>query len=419
MNTNVKPTRSRHALTLTSLFFAAALTACGGGKSTEPDNAAAPSPNANEPVLENPTPAPAPSLPVGDTPAATPSLPPAQQLPSGVDMSNPGVAVKPTAATASSDNSNAPKAIDGVATTRWESARQDNEWIQFDFGTKTALGYLKLVWENAYGKEYALEASDDGTTWYQLRYVVNAKGGTEEFFNLNANVRYVRLRGVARGTQYGYSLFEVEFKSPGSDNSLPVLATSAEKFPPTGAPLAAAPAVQDPLETVQFSLPDGTLVTRFGMVGRSRHARERGEDWNEIGYGVNETVDAAGKPVDKGPGAHLNWVANYFKNRTWGVEFIDNSRVAGVTKPSIIVNQYYQQKQKGGGHSFVRRFDTTGVTGFGWMSPGDLLDDTTYSVNDAVCPVVPMPPDSVSAGSGSFISRGCTPYQGRRPVPTT
>jgi len=396
----VKPSRSRPALALTSLFFAAALAACGGGKSTEPDSAAAPSPNANEPVLENPTPAPAPSLPVGDTPAATPSLPPAQQLPSGVDMSNPGVAVKVTAATASSsanDGSNASKAIDGVATTRWESGRTDNEWIQFDFGAKTSLGYLKLVWENAYGKEYALEASDDGATWYQLRYVTNAKGGTEEFFNLNANVRYVRLRGVARGTQYGYSLFEVEFKSPGSDNSLPVLATSAEKFPPPGAPLAAAPAVQDPLETVQFSLPDGTLVTRFGMVGRSRHARERGEDWNEIGYGVNETVDANGKPVDKGPGAHLNFVANYFKNRTWGVEFIDNSRVAGVTKPSIIVNQYYQQKQKGGGHSFVRRFDTTGVTGFGWMSPGDLLDDSTYSANDAVCPVVPKPPQKALA----------------------
>ncbi|KQW01597.1 di-heme oxidoredictase family protein [Rhizobacter sp. Root1221] len=392
----VKQPRSRAALALTALFFAAALSACGGAGKAPEDNSAAPAPNAGEPVLEVPAPAPSPALPVGDTPVATPSLPPQQQLPAGVDLSNPGVAVKPLAATSSSSanqGSNAAKAIDGIATTRWESAHQNDEWIQFDFGAKTPLGYVKLTWENAYAKEYAIEASDDGTTWYQLRYVTGAKGGTEEFFNLNANVRHIRLRGIVRGTQYGYSLFEVEFKSPGSDNSLPLLATSAEKFPPAGAPLAAAPAVQAPLEMVQFSLPDGTLVTRFGMVGRSRHARERGEEWNEIGYGVNDTVDAAGKPVDKGPGAHLNFVANYFKNRTWGVEFIDNSKVAGVTKPKLIVNQYYQQAQRGGGHSFVRRFDTTGVTGFGWMSPGDLLDDSTYSVNDAVCPVVPKPPE--------------------------
>jgi CxxC motif-containing protein (DUF1111 family) len=312
-------------------------------------------------------------------------------------MSNPGVAVKVVAATSSAtegDNT-AAKAVDGNMATRWASAADDGAWIRFDFGTRTQLGYLKLAWENAYGKEYAIQGSDDGITWYQIRYVLGGKGGTEEFFNLNANVRYVRLKGVARATQYGYSLYEVTFNSPGSDNSLPVLSTSAVPFPVNGAALAPAPDTQAPLESVQFSLLDGTLVTRFGMVGRSRHAREGGEDWNEIGYGVNETVDAAGKPVDKGPGAHLNFVANYFKNRTWGVEFIDNSKVAGVTKPKIIVNQYFQQAQRGGGHSFFRRFDDPGVTGFGWMSPGDLLDDSTYTAgfkDVTACAVVAKPP---------------------------
>ena len=142
--------------------------------------------------------------------------------------------------------------------------------------------------------------------------------------------------------------------------------------------------------------------------GRSRHARERGEEWNEIGFGVNDTVDATGKPLDKGPGAHLNFVANYFKSRTWGVEFIDNSKVAGVTKPKLIVNPYFQQAQRGGGHAFVRRFDSTGVTGFGWMSPGDLLDDSTYSSGVASCPVVPKPPEGAlrrpTSGAAQYIS---------------
>jgi len=399
--------RSHRAATLTALFLAAALTACGGGTGSAPaespvaGDAPAPGPTpapVPEPELE-PAPAPAPVALPSPAPAPVPAPPPSQQLPSGVDMSNPGVVIKGVTATSSAveGGNTAAKAIDGNMTTRWSSAQDDAAWIQFDFGAKTQIGYLKLSWENAYGKEYALQGSDDGQTWYQLRYVVGGKGGTEEFFNLNANVRYVRLQGVARATTFGYSLFEVEFKSPGSDNSLPVLATSAVPFPTSGAGLAPPPAVKDPLETVQFSLPDGTLVTRFGMVGRSRHARERGEDWNEIGFGPNDTVDAAGKPQDKGPGAHGNFVANYFKNRTWGVEFIDNSKVAGVTKPKIIVNQYFQQAQRGGGHSFFRRIDDPGVTGYGWMSPGDLLDDTTYTAgfNDiTACPVVAKPPQN-------------------------
>jgi len=291
-----------------ALLAAAISTACGGGSGggsaptdAAPSSPAAPastpasSPVAAEPVLELPPASTPVDLPGGST-AATPHLPASLQLPAGTDISKPGVTVKVTAATSSAvEGANtASLAIDGNATTRWSSAQDDAAWIQFDFGAKTALGYLSLTWENAYGKEYALQGSDDGQTWYQIRYVTGGRGGTEEFYNLNANVRYVRLQGVARATQYGYSLFEVTFKSPGSDNSLSTMSTTALAFPADGSALAPAAAVQPPLETVQFSLPDGTLVTRFGMMGRSRHGRERGEDWNEIGFGVNDTVDAAG-----------------------------------------------------------------------------------------------------------------------------
>jgi len=414
--------RSHTTLALGVMFSAVmSLSACGGGSgsgstassststsdsTSSPAPAPAPAPAADEPALE-PVPAPAPApLPTSSADSVS-SLPTALQLPAGIDLSNPGVAVKPVTATSSAtegDATTAPKAIDGDMTTRWSSAFEDTAWIQFDFGAKTKLGYMTLSWQNAYGKEYAIQVSDDGQTWYQLRYVVGGKGGTEEFFNLNANVRFVRLQGVARATQYGYSLFEVSFKSPGSDNSLPALATSLVPFPANGDGLAATPASQAPLETVQFTLADGTLVTRFGLVGRSRHARERGEDWNEIGFGVNDTVDAAGNPQDKGPGAYLNFVANYFKNRTWGVEIIDNSKVAGVTQPKLIMNQYFQQAQRGGGSVFFRRFDDPHVTGYGWMSPGDLLDDSTYTAGFTgvtACAVVPKPPQNALRTPGA------------------
>ncbi len=328
-------------------------------------------------VAPAPAPAPAPS------PAPAPA-------PVG-DLTQPGKPVKPVAATSSpveNPGNSAAQAIDGKPGTRWASTFEDGAWIQFDFGAKTPLGYMKLVWENAYGKAYGLRVSDDGVTWTEIRHVSNGRGGTEEFFNLNANARYVRLQGEARATQYGYSLFEVEFKSPGSDNTLPEVATSALRFPANGNGLVPLPGSAEPIESLQFTLPDGTLVTRFGVRGLARHGRERGEEWNEIGYGPNDTVDALGNPVDKGPGNFLTFVPQYFKNRTWGFEIVDNSRVAGVTKPTLRVNQYFTQSQLPGGTAWFRAFDRVGVTGYGWMAPGELVDNSV-----TLCPPVAYPPN--------------------------
>lgn len=336
--------------------------------------------------------------PVTTPPPVTPTPP--------VDTSQPGVLLRPVAATSSAvENAGtaASFAIDGNAATRWSSQAEDGAWIQFDFGARTPIGAMKLVWENAYGKEFALQTSDDGQAWSGLRYVTGGTGGTQEFLNLGANARFIRLQGVARATAYGYSLFEVEFRSPGSDNTLPVLATSALKFPGNGSGMQALPAAAQPLETLQFSLPDGTLVTRFGARAAARHGRERGEEWNEIGYGPNETVDpVTGRPVDKGPGNYLTFVPNYFKNRTWGFEIVDNSRVPGVTKPTLKVNEYFPQDQRPGGVAWFRGFDRVGVTGYGWMNPGELQDGSL-----SICPPVPYPPNGALA-SASVYNNGCS-----------
>jgi CxxC motif-containing protein (DUF1111 family) len=195
----------------------------------------------------------------------------------------------------------------------------------------------------------------------------------------------------------------------GPPADLPTLTTSALPVPASGAnytPLL--PASQEPLETVQFTLADGTLVTRLGVVGRGRHARERGEDWNEIGYGANGTVDADGNPVDKGPGHYLDFVVNYFKNRTWGIEIIDNSRVAGVTRPTLRVNQYFQEAQKAGGEAYFHGFDRVGNTGFGWMAPGQLKDDSLYGKDVANCPVMPKPPNGRLLNPDTVLNDGCS-----------
>jgi CxxC motif-containing protein (DUF1111 family) len=336
------------------------------------------------------------------SPASTEPAP----APLPADPSQPSVAVKPVAATSSAVENGglaASKAIDGNPATRWASTAEDGAWIQFDFGASTPVGYVKLVWEAAYGKAYNLLSSDDGKNWTLVRGVTEGRGGTEEFFNLNLQARYLRLQGVARAGGYGYSLYEVEFRSPGSDNTLPAVGSSAQPFPDNGAAMQPLPNADQPIETLQFTLPDGTLVTRFGARGLARHGRERGEEWNEAGYGPNDTVDpATGLPLDKGPGNYLTFVPQYFKNRTWGVEIIDNSRVAGVTKPTLIVNQYTTVDFLSGGIAFFRAFDRPGVTGYGWMAPGELVDR-----NVSVCKPVAYP-NGPRLSSANGINGACT-----------
>ncbi|MFK3740887.1 di-heme oxidoredictase family protein [Massilia sp. TN1-12] len=326
--------------------------------------------------------------------------------PPDVDLSKPGAAIVPVGVASSGDENGglaAAKAIDGKLDTRWASKAEDGAWITFDFGRKVPIGYMKLVWENAYGKEYILRASEDGKAWTQLRYVSGATGGTEEQFNLNANARYIQLQGVARATKYGYSLYEVAFKTPGSDNTAGTSATSALKYPAGGGGMQPLPAAASPMETIQFTLADGTIVTRFGARAMARHGRERGEEWNEIGEGPNETVDqATGLPLDKGPGNYLTFVPQYFQNRTWGIEIIDNSRVAGVTRPTLIYNQYTTVDFLSGGVAFFRAFDRAGVTGYGWMNPGELVDR-----NVPVCAPTPYPqPGRLVTSTG--INGACT-----------
>ncbi len=353
---------------------------------------------------EGPTNQPAAGAPLA--PISPPLQPPAQppSVPGG-DAGQPSQRLQPVAASSSrTENAglSAAMAIDGSMSTRWASAFEDGAWIQFDFGRPTAIGSMKLFWEAAHGKAYTLQASDDGQNWTPLRHVLQGRGGVESFLNLGVQARYLRLQGVARATQYGYSLFEVEFRTPGSDNTQVELAGSPLPVPEGSAAVQPLPA-RELQEVLQFSLPDGRLVTRFGARAMGRHGRERGEDWNEIGYGPNETVDPlTGLPVDKGPGAYLNFVPQYFRNRSWGFEIIDDSRVPGVTHPTLIVNQYPQVDFLPGGVAFFRAFDRPGVTGYGWMNPGELVDPQVQ-----ICAPQPYPANGLLV-SANGINGACT-----------
>src|SRR5690349_3812406 len=101
------------------------------------------------------------------------------------------------------------KAFDGKSTTRWASAGgADPQWIQVDLGATSTVAHVDLRWEAAYGRAYRIQVSTDGSNWRQVYSTATGDGGTDDLTGLNAAGRYVRLTGTARGTQWGYSLYE-------------------------------------------------------------------------------------------------------------------------------------------------------------------------------------------------------------------
>jgi F5/8 type C domain len=115
-------------------------------------------------------------------------------------------------ATASSvENGSYPasNAVDGSTSTRWSSAFSDPQWIQVDLGASASITQVVLQWEAAYGQAFQIQTSPDAVNWTSIYSTTTGTGGTQTL-NVTGTGRYVRMYGTARGTQYGYSLYEFQ-----------------------------------------------------------------------------------------------------------------------------------------------------------------------------------------------------------------
>jgi F5/8 type C domain/Ricin-type beta-trefoil lectin domain len=117
-----------------------------------------------------------------------------------------------TASSVESSSYPAGAAFDGNLTgTRWASKEKvDPQWLQVDLGATTSISEVKLAWEAAYGKSYTIQTSPDGTTWTTIYTTTSGNGGGDDLTGLTGTGRYVRMNGTARGTAYGYSLYEMQ-----------------------------------------------------------------------------------------------------------------------------------------------------------------------------------------------------------------
>ncbi|GAA0380238.1 discoidin domain-containing protein [Microbispora corallina] len=98
-------------------------------------------------------------------------------------------------------------AFDGSTSTRWSSAFSDPQWVQVDLGSSQQICKVVLNWETARAQTFKIQVSPDGSSWSDATATLTGVSGTQSL-DLTATGRYVRMYGLTRATQYGYSLWE-------------------------------------------------------------------------------------------------------------------------------------------------------------------------------------------------------------------
>jgi len=100
-------------------------------------------------------------------------------------------------------------AVDGKANTRWASGWNDREWLQVDLGQAKQVGRVSIDWEYAFGKRYQIQTSLDAKHWTTAHTVNDGRGDLEVASFSPRTARYVRMKGLKRGTYWGYSIKEM------------------------------------------------------------------------------------------------------------------------------------------------------------------------------------------------------------------
>jgi hypothetical protein len=114
-----------------------------------------------------------------------------------------------TASSTESASYPASNAVDGNTSTRWSSAFSDPQWIQIDLGSSQSICQVTLNWEAAYGKAFQIQTSPDAAAWTSIFSTTTGTGGVQTL-SVSGTGRYIRMYGTARGTVYGYSLWEFQ-----------------------------------------------------------------------------------------------------------------------------------------------------------------------------------------------------------------
>ncbi len=103
-------------------------------------------------------------------------------------------------------------AVDGNINTRWASSGDGNEQtLTVDLGFAQEISSINIYWEIAFAKDYNITVSSDGENETIIYSTTEGHGAFEEIIlEKPAFGRYVSLNMTAKGTYFGYSVWEFE-----------------------------------------------------------------------------------------------------------------------------------------------------------------------------------------------------------------
>ena len=111
-------------------------------------------------------------------------------------------------------------AVDGNKTSsRWASEQKsDPQNFVVDLQGYYNINHVRIFWETAYASEYKIQASMDSTNWKTLVHETSGNGGKDSY-EVSDTCRYVKIHGISRGTEWGYSIYEFEVMGEKTDIS--------------------------------------------------------------------------------------------------------------------------------------------------------------------------------------------------------
>ncbi|MEW1630035.1 discoidin domain-containing protein [Streptomyces sp. NPDC089173] len=259
-------------------------------------------------------------------------------------------------------------AVDGNANTRWSSAASDPQWIRVDLGATTKLSQVVLDWETAYGKGYRIELSTNGSTWSTAYQTTTGDGGTDTL-NISGDARYVRVYGTARGTGYGFSLWEFKVYGESGGTGGPQLPGGGDLGPNVHVFDPSTPNIQAKLDEVF----DQQEASHFGN-GRHQFLFKPGTYNNlnaEIGFYTS--ISGLGlKPDDTTINGDVTVDAGWFNGNAtqnfWrSAENLAVNPVSGTNRWAVSQAASFRRMHVKGGLNLA-------PNGYGWASGGYIAD---------------------------------------------
>ncbi|GAA4093230.1 discoidin domain-containing protein [Actinomadura miaoliensis] len=227
-------------------------------------------------------------------------------------------------------------AVDGDGGTRWSSAFSDPQWLQVDLGATKSICRVVLTWEAAHARAFQLQTSTDGSNWTPIYTTGTGTGGTQTL-DVTGTGRYLRMYGTARGTGYGYSLWEMAVHT-------------ADTAVPSGTPISA-------FKKVSASSWEGGNAPAAALDGRTttRWASLTGDDqWLKVDLGGIGTIT----------GLTLNWEAAYATG--YRVEVSDDDSTWRTLHSTTTGKGGVENLTVSGKGRYVRFTGTARATGYGY-----------------------------------------------------